>query len=147
MIEREGKTMPKVSGWLMLSGLLCGALAAWADEERPFTEGAVIQVGYVRTKYGMFDEYMKYLDGPYKKLMEEQKKAGLVVDYGIYQAFPHNLHEADIVLTVTYRNWAAFDGLRAKLDPLLAKTFGSMDAANKGAVDREKVREILGSEV
>ena len=52
-----------------------------------------------------------------------------------------------IILLVRYRNWAAFDGLRDKVDPILAKTFGSMDAANKGAVDREKVREILGGQV
>ena len=139
--------MRKVSQWLMLFGLLCGALAAWAEEERPYTEGAVVQVGYVRTKYGMFDEYMKYLDGPYKKLMEEQKKAGVIVDYSVHQAFPHNPHEPDIILLVRYRNWAAFDGLRDKVDPILAKTFGSMDAASKGAVDREKVREILGGQV
>ena len=138
--------MRSVSRCLVLIALLFGTLAAWADEERPYTEGVVINVGYVRTKYGMFDEYMKYLDGPYKKLMEEQKKAGTIVDYGVYEAFPHNPHEPDIILTTVYKNWAAYDGLRDKIDPLLAKIFGSMESANKGAVDREKVREILGGQ-
>jgi hypothetical protein len=138
--------MRTVSRLLVLAGFLIATVAAWADDERSYTEGTVTTIGFVRTKYGMFDEYMKYLDGPYKKLMEEQKKAGVILDYGVYQAFPRNLHEADIILTTTYKNWAALDGLRDKVDPMLAKTFGSMDAASKGAVDREKVREILGGE-
>jgi hypothetical protein len=132
---------------MMLLGLLCGALAAWADESRPYTEGVVVRVGYVRTKYGMFDEYMKYLAGPYKQFMEEQKKAGLIVDYGVYQATPHNPHEPDLILTVVFRNWAALDGLTDKLDPIEKKVFGSLDASNKAAVDREKIRELIGGEV
>jgi hypothetical protein len=138
--------MRSVLRWWMLVGLLGGTLAAWADEERPYTEGVVVNVGYVRTKYGMFDEYMKYLDGPYKQIMEEEKKAGTIVEYGVYQAYPHNPSEPDIILTVVYKNWAAYDGLRDRIDPLLKRTFGSMEAASKGAVDREKVREILGGQ-
>ena len=132
--------------WLILLSLLCAVPAAWADEERPYTEGAVVSVGYVRTKYGLFDEYMRYLSGPYKRLMEEQKKAGSIVDYGIYQAYPRHPDEPDIILTVVYKNWAALDGLRDKIDPVLKKVFGSMDAASKGAVDRDKMRESLGGQ-
>ncbi len=139
--------MRTVSHWLTLLGLSCGLMAAWADEGKPYSEGAVVQVGYVRTKYGMFDEYVKFLDGPYKQLMEEQKKAGLVVDYGVYEATPRNPHEPDIILTVVYRNWAALDGLRDKVDAIESKIFGSMDASNKAAVDRDKIREVLGGQV
>jgi hypothetical protein len=127
--------------------LLCGSAAVWADEERPYTEGVAIDAAYVRTKYGMFDEYMKYLDGPYKKLMDEQKKAGLIVESSVYRASPKNPHEPDIILITVYRNWAAFDGLRDKVEPIEKIVYGSIDSANKGAVDREKVREILGSQL
>lgn len=131
---------------LMLFALLCGAVSAWADEERPYTEGVVVSVGYVRTTYGMFDEYMKYLAGPYKQLMEESKKAGSIIDYGVYEAYPRHPDEPDIILTVVYKNWAARDGLRDKFDPILKKVFGSMDSASKGAVDRGKIRESLGGQ-
>ena len=76
--------MRTVSRWLMLLGLLCGTVAAWADEERAYTDGAVLSVGYIRTKYGMFDEYMKYLAGPYKRLMEEQKEQGTIIEYTLF---------------------------------------------------------------
>ena len=132
---------------LLFLGLLLGSMIACADDGQPYSEGDVVSVAYVRTKYGMFDEYMRYLAGPYKKLLEHEKKDGLILDYGVYSTHAHNPHEPDIVLTVRYRNWAAFDGLREKLNPLMTRNFGSLDAASKGAVDRDKVREILGDQV
>src|SRR5690349_13297789 len=138
--------MRSVSRWLLLLGLVCGASATLADEGRPYTEGPVVTVTSVRTKNGMFDEYMKFVAGNYRRNMEEYKKAGLILDYGVYQAFPHNPHEPDLFLTVTFKNWAAFDGLQDKMDPIDAKVYGSVDASNKGAVDRDKIREILGSQ-
>ena len=139
--------MRAISRGLMLIGLLICAVAAWADEGKPYSEGAVVSVGYIRTKYGMFDEYMKFLDGPYKRLMEEEKKAGVIVDYGVYQASPRNPHEPDIILTVVFKNWAALDGLTDKVDALEKKEFGSLDASNKAAVDRGQIREVLGSQM
>jgi len=136
-----------VTHGLLLGALLCGGLAAWADDEHTYTEGPVIGVSNVRTKYGMFDEYMKFLDGTYKRQMEEYKKAGLILDYGVYQAFPHNPHEPDVILTTTFKNWAAFDGLRDKLEPIDKQVYGSRDASSKAAVDREKIREVLGGQV
>ncbi len=138
--------MRTIAKWLMAVGLVCGAMAAWAEEEHVYSEGVVVNVAYVRTKYGMFNEYMKYLDGPYKALLEEQKKAGVIVDYGVYVTDAHNPHEPDVILTTVYKNWAALDGLRDKTEPVLKKVFGSLDAASKGAVDRDKVREIIGSQ-
>lgn len=138
--------MRSVSRGLLLLALLCGVSAALADEGRPYTEGPVVTVTSVRTKNGMFDEYMKFVAGNYRRNMEEYKKAGLILDYGVYQAFPHNPHEPDLFLTVTFKNWAAFDGLQDKMDPIDAKVYGSVDASNKGAVDRDKIREILGSQ-
>jgi hypothetical protein len=139
--------MRTVSRCLLLLGMFLSAVAAWADEAKPYTEGAVVSVGYVRTKYGMFDEYMKFLDGAYKRLMEEQKKAGLILDYGVYQANPRNPHEPDIILTVVFKNWGALDGLRDKVDALEKKEFGSVDASNKAAVDRGQIREVLGGQM
>ena len=139
--------MRSVSRWLVLLGLLFGTVAAWAEEEMAYTEGVVIAVSSIKTRYGMFDEYMKFLAGPYKRLMEEQKKAGLILDYGIYQAFPHNPHEPDVFLTVTFKNWAAFDGLTEKANALSSKVYGSLESSNKAAVDRDKMREVLGNQV
>jgi hypothetical protein len=56
--------------------------------DRPYTEGPVSMVSSIRTEPGMFETYMTYLSTTYKQLMEEQKKAGIILDYAVYQATP-----------------------------------------------------------
>src|SRR6266700_3278339 len=50
--------------------------AAVADEH-PFTEGQIVNVSAIRTEYGKFDDYMKYLATTWKARQEAAKKAGL----------------------------------------------------------------------
>lgn len=45
--------------------LVCLATTAVAQQPRPYTEGPVVAFAYIRTKPGMFDKYMEYLDGNY----------------------------------------------------------------------------------
>ncbi len=126
--------------------LFAGASASLAQETRPYSEGRVVNVSYIKVKPGQFDAYMKYLATTYKQLMEEQKKAGLIVEYAVYGAQARSPQDPDLVLTTTYANWAAFDGLEAKMDAMLAKAFGTREKANQGQIDREKMREVLGEE-
>ena len=48
--------------------------------DRAYTEGPVVIVTSLRTQPGKFDEYLKYLAGPYKQVLEEQKKTGIILD-------------------------------------------------------------------
>jgi len=95
----------------------------------------------------MFDEYLRYLSNTYKKLMEAQKKQGIVTDYAVYQALPRDAQDADLILTVTYKNMAAFDTLQASTDPLVKEVFGSLPKAASASADREKLRKQLGSQM
>jgi len=89
-----------------------------AQEDHAYTEGPVLVVNFVRTQPGMFDEYMRYLDKTYKPLLDEAKKAGIIVDWAIYGARARDPQDADLVFTITYKNMAAFDNLQARMDPL-----------------------------
>jgi hypothetical protein len=44
-----------------------------------------------------------------------------------------------------YKNCAAFDGATAKADAIAKQVEGTLAASNKGAVDRAKIRRVLGS--
>jgi hypothetical protein len=121
--------------------------SALADDSKSYTEGTVTDVTSVRTKPGMFDAYMKWLDTTYKQLMEEEKKAGIIVDYAVYGAVPRSPHDPDVYLTVTFKNMAALDGLDDRLEPIQRKVWATRDAANKADADRESMREILGSQL
>ncbi len=119
----------------------------FADDSKSYTEGQVSEVTSIRTKPGMFDAYMKWLDTTGKQLREDEKKAGLIVDYAIFSVQPRSPHDPDLYMVVTYKNMAALDGLSDRVEPLMKKVYASRDASNKAAIDRESMREILGTEL
>ena len=130
-----------------LAGLLLVAVSgAVSAADRPYTEGPVVDVTTVRTEPGKFDDYLRYLAGPYKQLMEEQKKAGIIVSYAVYQATPRGPHDPDLYLVTTYKNMAALDGLDARTDPIQEKIFGSLDQQSAATIERGKLRTLIGSQ-
>jgi hypothetical protein len=133
---------------LAITALSMSAISsALADDSKSYTEGTVTEVTSIRTKPGMFDAYMKWLDTTAKQLREDEKKAGLIVDYAVYGAQPRSPHDPDIYLTITYKNMAALDGLSDRVEPILKKIWATRDAAAKAEVDRESMREILGTQL
>ena len=117
-----------------------------AQEDHAYTQGPVVIVSFVRTEPGMFEEYMRYLSSTYKHLMDEFKKEGIITDYSVYQSLPRDAKDADVILTVTYKNMAALDNLQARTDPATKQVFGSLAKAASASADREKMRKQLGSQ-
>jgi hypothetical protein len=113
----------------------------------PYTEGPVWDVTMVRTKYGMDDDYLKALANVFKKTSDEAKKEGLIMDYKILIGTPANAQDYNILLMTEFKNMAALDGLRDKMDPLNEKLIGSEDVQRQGVVKRAEVREILGDKL
>jgi hypothetical protein len=128
---------------LMSLGLT--ASTAWA-EEHPYTEGPVVNISSIRTEYGKFDDYMNYLNTTWKKTQEAAKKAGYILSYRVLAAEPRSPTDPDLYLIITYKNWAALDDALAKNDAITTAVEGSIETANKAAVDRGKMRTVLGSE-
>ena len=123
------------------------AYPALADDSRPYTQGNVLMVTSVLTKPGMFDEYMKWLSGPFRQEQEELKKAGIVIAYDFYSTEPRRPGDPDLYLVVTYKNLAALDTLDEKSEAIDKKIFGSLKQAAEGQASRESMRTILGTEV
>ncbi|MEJ1965381.1 MAG: hypothetical protein WDO56_29115 [Gammaproteobacteria bacterium] len=132
--------------WLIAALFFTASALAVADD-RAYTEGSVVEVTYIRTRPGMFDEYMKWVGSQRKQEMEAMKKAGVILSYAVYAPTPRSPQEPDLILTVEYKNMAALDNLNEKVDPIDAKIFGSIKAADQSNIDRGKLREVLGSEI
>jgi len=124
--------------------LACMSFAALADDH-PYSEGQVVNVSRIRTLDGHFDDYMKYLDTTWKQYQEAAKKAGYIVGYEVITVEPRTADDADLLLVVRYKNWAALDGALAKGDEIAKQVEGSLAAANQGMVDRGKIRRLVGS--
>jgi hypothetical protein len=115
--------------------------------DRPYAEGTVSVVTSVRTEPGQGDAYMRYLATTYKQLMDEQKKAGLIVDWSVYSTRPRSADDPNVYLVTTYKNLAAMDDLQDKTDAIQQRLIGDQAARDAGMVARGKMRTMVGSEV
>ena len=126
---------------------LCLAMAtASGADAKSYTEGAVTELSFIKVKPGKFEDYMKYLSTTYKTVMEANKKAGLITGYAVYSAQARSPQEPDLILSVIYPNMAALDKIDEG-EAVAAKVMGTPEAQSKAAIDRESMRELLGSEL
>lgn len=123
-----------------------GAVVAAPADERPYREGPVTDVSFIRVKDGKLMDYMKHLNGMYRQQMEAYKKAGLITEYHVYLATPRTPQDANVILTVTYPNYGALDRT-AEFDEITTRTEGSLKAADKNFGERGAIRDVLGSEL
>jgi hypothetical protein len=111
----------------------------------PYNEGPVWTLTMVKTKTGLSDDYIKQITGTVKPVYDEEKKQKIIVDYKILNGEASNPQDFNILILVEYPNWAAFDSLRDKMDPIVEKIIGSEDQRRATAVKRLDIREILGT--
>jgi len=130
--------------------MLCGGMAApmtAVAQDKPYAEGTVWAVTFIRVKPGMFDVYMRDLLPQRKKIDEEAKKQGLVISSHILTGNSMGHDDWDVMILDEYKNWAALDGLSAKYDAIAAKIIGSEDKQVQIMTKRGDVREIIGNKV
>jgi hypothetical protein len=136
--------MKHVRGWLLGSLLAMAALPGWA-QERPYKEGPVTVITSVKVVDGQFENYMTYLNGNWRRVMDEAKKAGVISDYHVYGAEAHNPQEPDLYLVVTYPNMASMDGLNEKMEPIMTKvTKMNFRQADEASGKRTVMRNLVG---
>jgi hypothetical protein len=130
---------------LVLS-LTIAAASGLEAQERAYKQGAVINVTEVRTMPGQYDNYLNYIFGDYAKLMEAQKKAGVILDWSVYSSQPRSRDEADLVLVTVYSDMAALDGLEDRTDPIVQQVMNlNRGQAAQASVTRESLRTLIGS--
>ena len=115
--------------------------------DRPYAEGTVSVVSSIRTEPGQHENYMKYLATTYKQMMDEQKKAGIVVDWSVYTTRPRTADGPNLYLVTTYKDLAAMDGLQDRMEAIQEKMFGNQEARDAATIARGKMRTAVGSEV
>ena len=114
------------------------------DQERPWTLGSVWVIEFIRVKPGHALDYGRELAATWKKVLDEQKKDGLVLSYKILTGFPSDRDDFSHLLMVEFPNYAAFDQ-QEKMDAAMKKVFGSLGSANENFRKRDEIREAIGS--
>ena len=135
------KRILSVSGLLLAAYLMAGQAAA-QDNTRHWENGNIVAVTEVHIKPGMFNAYINDLNNVWRKFMEEQKKDGDVLSYGMYSNTSPREGEPDLYLTVTYKNWATFDRGVEYFEQLTKRLNSSPEGMRQAGVKREDLRTI-----
>lgn len=114
------------------------------DQERPWTLGSVWSVDFIRVKPGHTLDYGRELAATWKKMLDEEKKQGLVLSYKILAGSPSNRDDFTHMLLVEFPNHAVFDQ-QEKMDAIVKKVIGSLGDLNEMFLKREEIREAIGN--
>ena len=146
--------MMKITKTIILSICLAASslsLNARAQNERQYAEGPVTEEDYVQVEYGHFEEYIDWLNSTWKPTMEAMKKAGIIIDYKVFQATPKSPDQPNIFLYLTFKNMAAYGGnigdKGIEQEYVARKVIGSTEFQNKKRVERGAYRKVLGIEL
>jgi hypothetical protein len=135
-----------VAGLLLLGSSAATNTATAQASTRAYTEGPIAVMSYIRTKPGMFDRYMAYLNGPYKSQLEAEKAAGIVQDYAIMTSDARTPADHDVMLVVVYKNWGALDNLQDRSDAIANRVLqNTSQQRDQQFIDRGAMRDVLGN--
>lgn len=124
---------------------LASTSAIAQDHSRNWDNGNVVSVTEVHIKDGMFNAYINDLNNVWRKYNDAQMKDGTVVSYHVYSNTAPREGEPDLYLTVTYKNWAAFDLGEEYFNSIRDKVLGSESEARSAGMKRGDLR-VIGSE-
>lgn len=109
-----------------------------AQQSPNTTPTTVTRVVLIRIKPGRSDQFWQDLRQHLKPVYDEEKRQGILVDYSVAtKATTENADDWNVVLTLTYRNWAALDSLAPRTDPITLAHYGS--AANRSAAANARI--------
>jgi hypothetical protein len=124
--------------------MLAGA-AVWAQVKRPYRNGSVWDIAFIKVKPGMDVAYLSYLSGPWKAEQEAAKKEGLVLSYKVLVTEAHGATDWNLLLMTEYKDLASMEAGQEKFDALIQKVIGDDQTQMQGYKDRLEIREVMGS--
>src|SRR5579864_8873752 len=111
-----------------------------------FDVGPVWRVTYMHLKPGMGDVFWNDFRQHIKPVLDEQKKQGLISDYKAFiNPTTNQPNDWDVALAVLYPSWASLDQIDAKAATIVAKHYGSREAAFEAARKRSDFRDVVAS--
>jgi hypothetical protein len=124
--------------------LLIAAISVYAQVNRPYHDGTVWNISFIRIKPGMDSAYMYYLASSWKAEQEAQKKDGNILSYKVMSVEGHTPAEFNLMLMTEYKNLATMEANQDKAEAVAQKVVGTDEVQMKGYNDRLAIREIIG---
>ena len=130
---------------LLVATLLVLSVSVYAQMSRPWHDGSVWQIAFIRVKPGMDTAYLTYLTGDWKKEQEAMKAEGMVLSYKVIQTEGHTTGDWNLMLMTEYKDLATMEANEGKADALAQRTIGNDEKQIQGYKDRLEIREVMGT--
>ncbi len=124
--------------------LVIAAVSVFAQINRPYHNGSVWNIAFIRIKPGMDTAYMNYVAGEWKTEQEAQKKDGNIVSYKVMSVEGHTTTEFNLMLMTEYKNLAAMEANEDKAEAVARKVIGNDAKQMQGYNERSAIREVIG---
>jgi hypothetical protein len=119
-------------------------ISVFAQVNRPYRNGSVWSISFIRIKPGMDTAYMNYLAGPWKTNQEAAKKEGLILSYRVINTEGHTPADWNVMLMTEYKDLASMEANEDKADALAQRVVGNDEKQMQGYRDRAEIREVMG---
>ncbi|MCA1622557.1 MAG: hypothetical protein LC768_01535 [Acidobacteria bacterium] len=137
----KNKTRILVSSLIVL--ILTLSIVVVAQVSRPYRNGSVWNVAFIKMKPGMETAYLNYIATDWKRNQEALKKEGLILSYKVLTTEAHGAADFNIMLMTEYKNLATMEANEAKADALAQKVIGDDQKQMQGYKERLEIREVL----
>ena len=127
----------------MLIVLILTSIVVVAQVNRPYRNGSVWSIGFIKMKPGMETAYLNYVAGEWKREQEALKKDGQIMSYKVMTTEDHGSTDWNIMLMTEYKDLATMEANEAKADNLLQTVIGTDEKQMQGYRDRLQIREVL----
>jgi hypothetical protein len=129
----------------LVAVLLVLGISAFAQVNRPYHNGSVWTLSFIRMKPGMEPAYLNYLAGQWKANQEAEKKEGLILSYKVLSVEGHTSSEWNLMLMTEYKDLASLEAGEEKSDALAQKMIGTDEKQMQGYKERSENREVIGN--
>jgi hypothetical protein len=128
---------------LLVVFVLTLSVVVFAQVNRPYRNGTVWSIGFIRMKPGMETAYLNYVAGDWKREQEALKKDGQIISYKVVQTEPHGSTDWNLMLMTEYKDLATYENNLEKADALLQTVIGNDEKQRQGYRERLEIREVL----
>ena len=129
----------------LIALVLTLSVVVFAQVNRPYRNGTVWNIGFIRIKPGMDTAYLNYIASDWKREQEALKKDGQILSYKVLTSEPHNPQDFNIMLMSEYKDMATMEANQQKADNLAQRVVGDDEKQRQGYRERLEIREIMGN--
>ena len=129
----------------LVASLMLAGVSIFAQVSRPYRNGSVWDIAFIRMKPGMGTAYLNYLANDWKRIQEAAKREGLILSYKVLVTEAHSGEDWNLILLTEYKDLATMEANEAKGDAFAQKVVGDDQKQMQGYKERLEIREVVGS--